>query len=163
MKTSHTEAFREQALATVYSRGHRTIDAIADELHISYHTLKNWMKTKKPPAMTSPIERPRRPADWSAVDRLQALLETQGLDENARHGWCREHGVYPHHLQSWRADFERGESEATAASRQELRELKEQHKRLERQLTRKDQALAEAAALLVLQKKYQALWEDKDA
>jgi hypothetical protein len=32
-----------------------------------------------------------------------------------------------------------------------------------RKLTRKDQALAEAAALLVLQKKYQALWEDKDA
>jgi transposase len=55
----------------VYSRGHQTIDAIATELHISYHTLKNWMKTKTPTAMTSPIERPRRPADWSAADRLQ--------------------------------------------------------------------------------------------
>jgi transposase-like protein len=71
--------------------------------------------------------------------------------------------VYPHHLQSWRAEFERGESEATTATRQELRELKEQQKRLERELTRKDKALAEAAALLVLQKKFQALWKDKDA
>ena len=31
-----------------------------------------------------------------------------------------------------------------------------------RELTRKEKALAEAAALLVLQKKYQALWEEKD-
>jgi transposase-like protein len=163
MKASYTEAFREQALAKVYSRGHQTIDAIATELHISYHTLKTWMKTKTPPAMSSPIDRPRRPADWRAAERLQALLETQGFDENACHGWCREHGVYPHHLQSWRAEFERDESAATAATRQELRELKEQQKRLERELTRKDKALAEAAALLVLPKKYQALWEEKDA
>ncbi len=33
---------------------------------------------------------------------------------------------------------------------------------LERQLRRKDKALAEAAALLVLQKKAQALWGDAD-
>ena len=42
------------------------------------------------------------------------------------------------------------------------RELKETNKQLERELKRKEKALAEAAALLVLQKKYQALWEDKD-
>lgn len=163
MKARYTEAFREQALAKVYSRREQTIQVIASDLNMSYHTLKNWMKTKKPTALASPTDRPRRPADWSAVERLQALLDTQGLDETARHRWCREHGVYPHHLQSWRAEFERGEPESAAATRQELRELKDQQKRLQRELKRKDQALAEAAALLVLQKKFQALWEDKDA
>jgi hypothetical protein len=42
------------------------------------------------------------------------------------------------------------------------RELKAENKQLARELKRKDKALAEAAALLVLQKKYQALWEEKD-
>ena len=44
----------------------------------------------------------------------------------------------------------------------EVRRLKDEVKQLERQLNRRDKALAEAAALLVLQKKYQALWEGED-
>ena len=162
MKTSYTDSFREQALVKVYSRGPQTIDSIANELNISYHTLKTWMKTKKSIISNPALERPRRPNDWNAAQRLQALLETQGLDDTARHSWCREQGVYPHHLQSWREDIERGEVHTSALARQQLRELKAEQKRLERELKRKDQALAEAAALLVLQKKYQALWEDKD-
>ncbi len=39
----------------------------------------------------------------------------------------------------------------------ELRTLKAENQRLERELKRKEKALAEAAALLVLQKKYRAL------
>jgi transposase len=35
-------------------------------------------------------------------------------------------------------------------------------KKLERELRRKEKALAEAAALLVLQKKVQAIWGDED-
>ena len=40
-----------------------------------------------------------------------------------------------------------------------LRELQVKHDGLQRELRRKEKALAEAAALLVLQKKFQALWE----
>jgi hypothetical protein len=74
------------------------------------------------------------------------------------HAWCREQGIFPHHLQA----FETGTSE-TAVSRAEWRELQVSHQALQRELKRKEKALAEAAALLVLQKKYQALWEEKDA
>ena len=69
--------------------------------------------------------------------------------------------MYPQQLQAWRQEIEQGER-VPAAARGELRELKETNKQLERELKRKEKALAEAAALLVLQKKYQALWEDKD-
>jgi hypothetical protein len=64
-------------------------------------------------------------------------------------------------LQAWRKAFEAGTPE-TAVSRAEWRELKASHSALQRELKRKEKALAEAAALLVLQKKYQALWEEKD-
>lgn len=162
MKTNYTDAFREQALVKVYSRGNRPIEAVAQELNISYHTLKTWMKRKRLTTAPAPDNPRRRPNDWSAAQRLQALLDTEKLDDAERHRWCRENGLYPHHLQSWREQFERGETDPNAATRQQLRELKDEQKRLQRELKRKDKALAEAAALLVLQKKYQALWEDED-
>ena len=162
MKTHYPDSFREQALVKVYSRGTQTIESIANELNISFHTLKTWMKTKKSTPIIAPSQRSRRPNDWSGAERLQALLDTQGLDDTARHRWCRERGIYPHHLQSWRDHFEQAQSNASASTHQQLKKLKDQQHRLERELKRKDKALAEAAALLVLQKKYQALWEDKD-
>lgn len=163
MKTEYTPVFREQALAKVFSRGARNVQSVAAELNMSYHTLKNWMREEKKKTLLQSEPGPRRPGEWSAAERFQALLETHAMDEVSRNGWCREHGVYPQQLQAWRLEIEQGETAPAAAARRELRELKEANKQLERELKRKEKALAEAAALLVLQKKYQALWEDKDA
>lgn len=162
MKATYTEAFREQAVAKVYSRGDRTIRSMATELDVKYYTLKNWMK-RETPHKPGAAESGRRPQDWRAQERLQALCETHDLDDDKLGAWCRRHGLYPHHLQAWRDAFEHGEGRSASATRSEVRELKEENKQLERELKRKEKALAEAAALLVLQKKYQALWEDKDA
>ena len=163
MNSTYTLAFREQALAKVYSRGDRTVQSIATDLNMSHHTLKNWMKDENKTTQRSPTAEARRPNDWSAGERLRALLETHALDEQARHAWCREQGVYPEQLHTWRSEIEQGEISSSVLARRELRELKDQNKQLEHELKRKEKALAEAAALLVLQKKYQALWEDKDA
>lgn len=164
MRTSYTADFKERALQKVYSRGSRTVESVASDLNMSYHTLKNWMREeKRTPSDKSSSQRtsaPRRPQDWSASEKLQALLETHALSDQERHSWCRHQGIYPHHLERWREELERGERPADR--REELRELKTQNKHLERELKRKEKALSEAAALLVLQKKYQALWEDQD-
>lgn len=163
MNTEYTPAFRAQALAKVFNRGTRNVQSIATELNMSYHTLKNWMREEKKKAPSLSERGARRPSDWSAAERLQALLDTHALDEAARNAWCREQGVYPQQLHAWRLEIEQGETPETGAARRELRELKEANQQLERELNRKEKALAEAAALLVLQKKYQALWADKDA
>ena len=74
--------------------------------------------------------------------------------------WCRTHGLFPHQLQTWKAEFCGSAKPATDAG--EVRKLKGNLAILQRELDRKEKALSEAAALLVLQKKYQALWEDED-
>ncbi|MCB1809202.1 MAG: transposase [Candidatus Competibacteraceae bacterium] len=161
MKIAYTDAFREQAVTKAYHRGDRTIHSIATELDVKYHTLKNWMKSPK--AKTGPAgDGPRRARDWSAAQRLHALLETHELEDQPLSAWCRQHGVYPHHLQAWREAFEHADGLLAPTTRGELRDLKDQNKHLERELKRKEKALAETAALLVLQKKFQALWEDQD-
>ena len=89
-----------------------------------------------------------------------ALHETHGLAGEALQAWCRERGVFSHHLASWKTAFCAGGKEAAPGPR-EVRTLKDEIVKLKRDAVRKDKALAEAAALLILQKKFRALWEDE--
>ena len=157
--TRYSEDFKEQALAKVFSRGNdQTIQSIADDLNLNFQTLKTWMKKAK---LNNPLDRPsksKRPQDWRPEERLAALQQTYGLVGEELNAWCREHGVFAHHLEQWKADFCR--HDCASVNREEacsLQSLKADNQRLERELHRKDKALAEAAALLVLQKKFQAL------
>ena len=161
-KAKYTEAFRRQSMEKVYSRGSRSVKAVAEELNVNPWTLKNWMRTHKEISILNKGTTPKRPQDWSLAERLQMLLESHGLEEEALNVFCREQGIFRHHLQQWREAFESGTSPGLQANRSELRELKEANKGLKSELNRKEKALAEAAALLVLQKKYQALWEEGD-
>jgi transposase-like protein len=159
MVLRYSEAFIEQALVKVYSRGERTIRSVADELNINCHTVKNWMKRKVASKVGVSSIKEKRPKDWSAGQQLEALQETHGLSGEALQTWCREKGIFPHHLTSWKAAFcTSGKAQPEA---REFRVLKNENETLKRELFRKDKALAEAAALLVLQKKFRALWEDE--
>ena len=156
VRKEYTEAFREQALKKVYSRGKRTVKSVADELNMSHKTLGNWMRAKHRIEGSMPST-----PDKSLSERLMLLMESHGLAGEALNAFCREKGIFSHQLAQWREAFEGGQT--SVADRSALRELKETNKQLHRELTRKEKALAEAAALLVLQKKYQALWEERDA
>lgn len=160
MSTNHSKAFIEQALVKVYTRGNKTIQLIAEELSVNYHTLKYWMK-KQPQNKPERSATEKRPVDWSAPERLQALQETHDLTEEALNGWCRERGLFAHHLNSWKAAFCGEGKIAVSTTPPELRSLKAENEQLKRSVLRKDKALAEAAALLILQKKFQALRDNE--
>ena len=159
MGIRYSEAFIEQALFKVYSRGERTVKLVAVELKINHHTLKNWMKRKKSSAIGVSVKKERRPQDWNAEQQLVALHETHALSGEPLQTWCRENGLFTHHLTSWKTAF--CTDEKTASGSREIRDLKDENDRLKRELTRKEHALAEAAALLILQKKFRALWEEE--
>lgn len=160
MKSTYTEAFVEQALVKLFSRGERSIQSVADELNVSYHTLKNWMKRKTKGNSSGLVNKEKRPQDWRAEEQLVALHESHGLSGEALHAWCRERGLFAHHLTGWKDAFCADGKEAAPVVR-ELGLLKGEVQQLKRELVRKEKALAEAAALLILQKKFRALWEDE--
>lgn len=161
MTARHTEAFIEQALVKAFSRGDRTITQVADDLNVKHHTLRYWMSKKSITKSTAKAVQEKRPQDWSASEQLAALQESYGLSGESLLAWCREHGIFSHHLESWKAAF-CAEAKPPAAGAREARTLKDENAALKRELVRKDKALAEAAALLVLQKKFRALWEEQD-
>jgi Transposase len=165
MTLLHSHAFREQALVKVYSRGARDIASVAFELNINLSTLKGWMRDKNKrdkSVMGSAVmnQTDRRPQDWKPEEQLMALMQTHGLTEEQRNAWCRQQGLFPHHLVAWQREFSTY-STSSAEQEHQLRGLKDENQQLKRELNRKEKALAEAAALLVLQKKFRAMWEDE--
>ena len=156
----YTPEFKEQAILKVLQRGDRTIQAIADDLNINLFTLKEWLR-KSRTTMTDKTS-PKRPADWTRAQQFQALMQSSTLNGEALNGFCREQGIFTHHLETWKADFikETRKTEISPKSRSD-KSLREENEQLRKELNRKEKALAEAAALLVLQKKFQAFWEEK--
>jgi len=159
VKSKYSEAFIEQALVKIYSRGDRTVRSVAEEMNVSFHTVKNWMKRKVVSMLNVTATKEKRPRDWSANEQLVALHETHGLSGETLHAWCRENGLFAHHLTSWKTAF--CADGKAAPDIREIRTLKDENEKLKRELVRKEKALAEAAALLILQKKFRALWEDE--
>jgi transposase-like protein len=159
MKSNYSEEFIEQALVKLLSRGNRSVQSVAQELNVNYHTAKNWLKRGSTVKDGLVLVKERRPQDWSAQDQLVALHETHGLSGDVLQAWCRERGLFVHHLTTWRAAF--CETAKAGPGARELRTLKDENDQLKRDLLRKEKALSEAAALLILQKKFRALWEDE--
>lgn len=164
-RNRYSKEFQEQALLKARDRGDRSLQAIADELNMSNGTLSKWTsESKRKVGASAPSEglpSDGSAASWSAEQRLLALNETHGLKGAALHTWCRERGVFEHQLQAWRGAFCAAAPESRE-SKTALRELQIKHDKLQRELNRKEKALAEAAALLVLQKKFQMLWEGEE-
>lgn len=78
---------------------------------------------------------------------------------------CRRRDLYPEQLRRWRVSCEQANARSQQISRQDNEALKTERKRsrdLERELRRKNAALAETAALLTLRKKAWAIWGDEE-
>ena len=164
-RNQHSDEFQAQALSKARQRGARSVREIAEELNMSAGTLRKWWaRSNRTAVETAPeAELPSALAaeSWSAAQRLLALQQTHGLSGTALHAWCREKGLFEHQLVAWRDAFCAITAPDSRDTKLALRELQTRHDGLQRELRRKEKALAEAAALLVLQKKFQALWEDE--
>jgi transposase len=128
------------------------VEVVAREIGIAAQTLERWREDAQ--------SRPARGRAWTAGARLEAVITTAAMDEAGKSAWCRKHGVYPAELDKWRisATAALAEPEEARASPQATRQDKKRIKELERDLLRKDRALAETAALLVLSKKVEAIF-----
>ena len=108
----------------------------------------------------------KTPERWDKQTKFTVVLEAASMNAQALSAYCREKGLYPDQVHAWRNACLNGINEPKVdpkAVRKEVSGLKKDKKALEAQIHRKDKALAEAAALLVLAKKYRPLWEDEES
>ena len=133
------------------------VEVVSREVGVSVATLERW---RAGALANGAGDRGGGSQRWTAAARLEAVIATAAMDEAARSAWCREHGLYPSELDGWKQDAIAGLGEPRAASAVEARQDRRRVKELERELHRKDKALAETAALLVLAKKLRAVFHE---
>ncbi len=161
MKKRFSQSFKIQAVEKALSRSDETTQQeVADELGIGLSTLGKWIiksrNNELEPLSSNTMTQNKRPQDFSLEDRLELIIRCSSLDESQVSQLCREEGLFPHHIQQWKADFTT--SQKASNNPTESKKLKAEIKTLKKEINRKDKALAETAALLVLQKKVQAIW-----
>ncbi len=141
------QAFKDRAVARLLPPESASLQVVSREVGIGVGALERWYKDAQ--------SRPARERTWTAGARLDAVIATAPMNATDRSGWCREHGVFGVDLDHWRASATAALSapEEARASPQATRQDRKRIKELERNLLRKDRALAETAALLVLSKK----------
>lgn len=143
--------------------------SLAEDIGVSRSTLYRWLSEAqsfdmveevKPVSFAESMQRlstMKRPQDWSAEEKLAAVLEAASLSDDELGAFLRRRGLHEAQLQQWRDQMLVG-LEPLPAKRAETKRIRE----LEKELRRKDKALAETAALLVLKKKAQEIWGDED-
>jgi len=150
------EAVVEKALM-----GGMSQEAIAKEFGISRSSVQNWLRQYRLSGAKQVTEVEKRPQDWTAEERFSAVLETHGLSVEELGSWCRQHGLHTHQLEQWRRDAMAGSAGNGRREEQvELKRLRQQNQQLKKDLRRKEKALAETSALLVLKKKADLIWGD---
>lgn len=167
----YTETFKAQMVRRMMGPHAVTATSLAKKVGVSQPTLSKWAKGAVTLASMDD-ERAREkevgapPKRWTAEEKLRVLVAAHGLDEGALGALLRREGLHGQELQRWRetttgalgVEGERrteGEKRRAAASERRIREL-------EKELTRKEKALAEAAVLLMLEKKLQELdWDGR--
>lgn len=141
---------------------------LSREEGISEGTLARWRSEARAQGKLLP-DGQSGPEGWTSRDKFAAVVETAALNEAEVSAYCRERGLYPEQLRIWRAACERANDWDREATRRIAKETKGDKRRLrdlEQELGRKEKALAETAALLVLRKKAAAIWgpqEGEDA
>ena len=137
-----------------------SIRQLSQEEGIGESTLFFWRAKARGKGQLMP-DADASPEGWSSRDKFAAVLETAALNEADLAEYCRKRGLFPAQIAAWRSACEQANDWDRASTARVGRATKEEKKRvkdLERELARKDRALAETAALLVLRKKAQAIW-----
>ena len=164
-RMQYTDTFKARMVRRMLGPNAVSAKALGQEVGVAQSTLSRWLretatfaameKKDKPPVVAA-----KRAQDWTPDEKLRAVMDTLGLEGEALGEYLRRHGLHRGQLELWRESAKAGlgQSVPTHKAKGDSKRIKE----LERELRRKEKALAETAALLVLRKKANALWGDGD-
>jgi len=159
--TKYSVEFKKAVVEKLMNRGARPVTVILEEAGISSPTLYAW---KADFANISGMENKyQRPQDRSPGEKLDALIAFENLSLDLRGAVLRKEGLHEEHLRGWRQQIE--EALRPVNQRVERCEWVMDRRKilaLEKDLRRKEKALAETAALLILRKKADLIWGTRE-
>ena len=160
----HSEEKRTHALSLMSAPENLSVAQVAARTGVPEATLYHWRNQARSQGLVVPGDG-HNPEQWRSQEKFAVVIETAGLSESELAEYCRKKGLHVEQVRAWRRACE----QANAAEEESVSPVQRAQERkrvrvLEKELRRKDKALAEAAALLVLSRKLEALRsEDGDA
>ena len=174
----YPDVFKSAMIQKMTRPGAISATALSKQVDVPQSTLSKWLRmagvgssynypnNAKDYTNMTKTNPSRRPNDWGAEDKLKVVMKAASLDDEQLGKFLREKGLHQTHLEQWRLQMLDGlEHDFSKKSKKDAKHKKADAKRiraLEKELNRKDKALAETAALLVLKKKVHEIWGDED-
>jgi len=159
----YSSQFKE-AILTKLSQSELSVRKFAEQEGINLSTLYSWQKQFKTSGLS--VTKVSSSEKWSSEEKFSVVLETATLSAVELSEYCRVKGLYPEQIKAWKQACIAGNTATKQTKRvkttPEQKSDKNRIKELERELRRKEKALAETAALLVLGKKFDAYWKEKE-
>jgi transposase-like protein len=148
--------FKENIVQKALTR--KNVREVAEETGVTAWSIYQWIKQFESGNIKADETGPK---GYSLNKKQLLLLEAQSIPEEDQGEWLRKNGLHSDHLNKWRDEIfdmmnKKNEDKI------EIRKLKQKNKELEKEINRKDKALAEVTALLTLKKKLNHLWEDEE-
>jgi transposase-like protein len=159
MGNSYTDSFKESMVKKMTGPDAKNATALAEEVGVHQSTLSRWLRDCGRFGSTGDrMNTKKRPQNWTAEEKMEAVITYNAMDEQEQGLYLRGHGLYSVDIERWREEMLQALSKKPKQRDPKDRRIRE----LEGELRRKEKALAETAALLVLKKKAQAIWGDSE-
>jgi len=160
--THYSDELKASIIARMLPPQNASVPALAKETGIPKDTLYCWRLKARGRGGVGP-DQARQGGGFNSEEKFAIVLETASFNELELGEYCRRKGLFPEQIANWKNAFIQGTSPvASRAEREQMQQQARTIKQLQSELHRKDRALAEAAALLVLEKKVQALWTEPE-
>lgn len=158
----YTKEFKRSILKRLDQPTSETVASVSKETNVPRTTIYQWIKNNNQNKNSNPINLKSK-ANWTSEDKFHIVLETSTFSESELAEYCRRKGIYLREIEDWKkqcliANIARNENPEKL--KESLKEEQKINMELKKELRRKEKALAETAALLVLRKKAHAIWGD---
>src|ERR1017187_1260762 len=167
--TEYSDGFRARMVQRMTGPKRMSANALAQEVGVQQPTLSRWLReagtvedvSKKKPKAKRPQSEGRRPSEWSAEEKVRVVIASGALVDTELGEFLRREGLHEEDLARFRDEVRHAAVAGLTTSKKPRSDEQKRIKDLERELKRKEAALAETAALLVLRKKAGALWGEE--
>lgn len=157
--TNYSENIKHTALEKILGSSGMSIPDVSKEMGINKRTLYGWVYQSNNGDMTRKKKRKYNRRKVSFQDKYKTVLEYLRLSDNEKGKWLRENGFHEDQLKLWEHEIE---STLNLIDTKPSDKINKEMQSLKKELARKDKALAEVSALLVLKKKWEMFLESRE-
>ena len=154
----YSREFKDAVITKILNRGDQTLAEVCRQEGVGLSSATRWVYNRD---IVSGMKKSKSSTQWTAEAKLKAVFQSNGLNEEELGSFLRKEGLHSHQISEWRAEILTALGPSSRKPNTVKDDRDQKIRELEQDLRRKDKALAEASALLILQKKADLIWGNK--